>query len=71
MAETKLVSPELAAELYDELSRLRAARVLDPKHGTRAGPLRCDDTCQICLAEIRLDLLIGQIPRSAGGPQDH
>lgn len=64
MAETTLVPPELAAELHDELTRLRAARAMDPKHGTRAGSPRCDDRCQICAAEVILDLLIAQIPRS-------
>lgn len=64
MAETHLVPPKLAAELHDELTRLRAARAMNPKHGTRAGPQRCDDKCQICVAEIQLDLLIGRIPRS-------
>lgn len=64
MAETTLMDPDLAAELYDELSRLRAARALDPKHGTRAGAPQCDDTCQICVAGIQLDLLIARMPRS-------
>lgn len=64
MAETKLVPPKLAAELNDELARLRAARAMNPKHGTRAGAPRCDDRCQICAAESLLDALISQIPRS-------
>lgn len=67
MAETKLVSPELAAELSDELSRLRAARAMNPKHGTRAGAAVCDDRCQVCSAEAILDVLIGQIPRGPHG----
>lgn len=64
MAETRLVPPKLAAELNDELSRLRAARAINPKHGTRAGSPRCDDRCQVCMAETQLDFLISQVPRS-------
>jgi hypothetical protein len=63
MAESRLVPPDLAAELHDELMRLKAARALNPKHGTRAGPQRCDEECQVCHAEMLLDFLISQIPR--------
>lgn len=63
MPATRLVPEELAAELYDELTRLRAARALNPNHGTRAGAPRCPDTCQICLSEVVLDHLLNQIPR--------
>jgi hypothetical protein len=63
MAESRIVPPELAARLHDELTRLHAARALNPKHGTRAGPPQCAEDCQICLAEIQLDLLIDRIPR--------
>lgn len=57
----------LAAELSDELSRLRAARALDPKHGTRAGAPVCADDCPVCISEMHLDFLICQIPRAGIG----
>lgn len=64
MAKTRLIPPALAAELNDELSRLRAARNLNPKHGTRAGAVDCGADCHICVAEMRLDYLLEQVPRN-------
>ena len=63
MPKTTLASPEFVAELHGELARLRAARALNPKHGTRAGAVRCGDDCAVCDAEKCLNALIDRIPR--------
>jgi hypothetical protein len=70
--ETMLVDPDFAAELHGELARLKMARAMNPKHGTRAGPVNCADDCAVCCAEKSLDSIIDRIPRRLPiGPQDH
>lgn len=58
---TRLVPPYRVRDLQVTLARLRAARMVNPRHP--AEPDRVHYGCDICTATRRLNWLLDQLPR--------